>query len=136
MLTGILPFQADTIMATLLKRVQETAAPPCELDPTIPRHLSDIVMKCMLVDREKRYQTTGEILADLAGETASMSASMVQVDAISLAAIQPGAQFGPRYKIESLIGEGGMGKVYKAHDNDLDRTVALKLVRPELASDP
>ena len=138
MVTGVLPFQAETLMATLLKRVQEKAAPPCELDPAIPRQLSDVVMKCLEVDREKRYQTTGEMLADLGGDSASGSGSgnIAQVDAISLTAIQPGDQFGPRYTIESLIGEGGMGKVYKAHDNDLDRTVALKLVRPELASDP
>jgi serine/threonine-protein kinase len=50
--------------------------------------------------------------------------------------LEPGDDFGPRYRIESLIGEGGMGKVYKAYDKDLDRTVALKLVRSELASDP
>jgi serine/threonine protein kinase/TolB-like protein len=136
MVTGILPFQAETLMATLLKRVQERAAPPCELDPAIPRQVSDVVMKCLEVDREKRYQTTGEMLADLGGESASGSGSVAQIDSISLSAIPPGAQFGPRYTIESLIGEGGMGKVYKAHDNDLDRTVALKLVRPELASDP
>jgi serine/threonine protein kinase/Flp pilus assembly protein TadD len=136
MITGVLPFQAETLMATLLKRVQEKAAPPCELDPAIPRQVSDVVLKCLEVDREKRYQTTGEMLTDLGGDSASGSTGIGEADAISLAAIQPGAHFGPRYTIESLIGEGGMGKVYKAHDNDLDRTVALKLVRPELASDP
>src|SRR5258708_14087783 len=50
--------------------------------------------------------------------------------------LEPGDDFGPRYRIESLIGEGGMGKVYKAYDKELDRIVALKLVRSELASDP
>ena len=39
MLTGVLPFQADTMMATLLKRVQEKAAPPSTLDPRHPAAL-------------------------------------------------------------------------------------------------
>lgn len=44
--------------------------------------------------------------------------------------------FGPRYRVEKLLGQGGMGAVYKAYDRDLDRTVALKLVRPELMVHP
>jgi hypothetical protein len=39
--------------------------------------------------------------------------------------LTPGTRLGP-YEIESLIGSGGMGEVYKAHDGRLNRTVAIK----------
>jgi predicted Ser/Thr protein kinase len=41
-----------------------------------------------------------------------------------------------KYRIEQLIGRGGMGAVYRAHDVRLDRLVALKVVRAELLGDP
>ncbi|HEX9839569.1 MAG TPA: protein kinase [Anaerolineales bacterium] len=41
-----------------------------------------------------------------------------------------------RYKIEALLGQGGMSAVYKAMDPNLKRVVAIKLIHPHLSSDP
>ena len=48
--------------------------------------------------------------------------------------LRPGDQLGP-YEIEDTLGVGGMGEVYRAHDPRLRRSVALKILPPELALD-
>jgi serine/threonine protein kinase len=44
----------------------------------------------------------------------------------------PGAKLGP-YEIQSAVGAGGMGEVYRARDTRLDRTVAIKVLPSHLS---
>ena len=46
-----------------------------------------------------------------------------------------GTRLGP-YEIGAPLGAGGMGEVYRARDTRLDRTVAIKVLRGNVASDP
>lgn len=49
--------------------------------------------------------------------------------------LKEGELFGGRYRIGGIVGKGGMGVVLKAHDEQLDEEVALKVIRPEHAVD-
>ena len=53
-----------------------------------------------------------------------------------LPTLPEGLEIGSRYKVVKLLGRGGMGAVYQVRDEELERDVALKLIRPDVAQDP
>ena len=65
LLSGKMPFKAETAMASLLMRNQERAVPLAEIDATVPAGLSDIVGRCLERDLDRRYPNAAEIVADL-----------------------------------------------------------------------
>jgi len=75
---------------------------------------------------------SGEHTIDVPSAGAPVGSVLSDDDAI----LKVGEAFGSRYRIDKLLGFGGMGAVYKAWDNELDIAVALKVIRPEVAADP
>jgi serine/threonine-protein kinase len=61
MLTGFAPYTRGDHMSVMYQHVQGKAKPARELNPNIPQELSDIVTRCMAVDKSKRFSTMEEL---------------------------------------------------------------------------
>ena len=65
MLTSRLPFDGDNPVSIAIQHFSAVPLPPRELNPDIPEALEQICLKAMACDRNKRYSTADEMLADL-----------------------------------------------------------------------
>ena len=65
MLTGHVPFEAETALSVAYKHVNEVPKEPKKLNAQIPDNLNRIILKCLAKEREKRYQSTDEMRQDL-----------------------------------------------------------------------
>lgn len=65
MVTGRVPFDADTPVSVALKHMQEEPIEPIELNPNLPIAVNKIIMRALQKDTTLRYQTASEMLVDL-----------------------------------------------------------------------
>ena len=65
MLTGTVPFEADSTVSVALMHLQEKPVAPIELVPDLPHSLNDIVLKALEKEPENRYQTARDMRGDL-----------------------------------------------------------------------
>ncbi|MDS0524938.1 Stk1 family PASTA domain-containing Ser/Thr kinase [Clostridium sp. SHJSY1] len=65
MVTGKLPFEADSPVTIALKHIQEEVVPPKQLNSRVPDSLNKLILKTMEKDASKRYQTAKELISDL-----------------------------------------------------------------------
>ncbi|MBR4110328.1 MAG: Stk1 family PASTA domain-containing Ser/Thr kinase [Clostridia bacterium] len=65
MVTGKLPFNADTPVSVALKHIQETPAEPITIDSSIPQALNDVIIKAMQKEVNDRYASASMMNADL-----------------------------------------------------------------------
>ncbi len=80
MLTGKVPFDADTPVSVALKHMQEQPIEPIKVNPLIPIALNKIIMKAMQKDPNLRYQTATEMLRDLKQVSKNPDGNFVVLD--------------------------------------------------------
>ena len=82
LLSGQVPYKADTALASLLRRTQERAVPLSDLDGTIPRVLSGMVARCLERDPKLRYTSARELLTDLEAWQGKSAAASIRLPAV------------------------------------------------------
>ena len=102
MLTGQVPFKADTALASLLKRTQEPPPAPIVVSPEVPQPLSDIVMKCLAIDPGQRYQSAAEVAADLDIWLGDAPGSIVAIVPPTVAEAPPAARTRPKWVMPAV----------------------------------
>jgi serine/threonine protein kinase len=65
LLTGALPFDADTPLGTVLKHINSPLTPPTEIVPSLPPNIEAVVVRALAKDPDNRYQTAKEFADDL-----------------------------------------------------------------------
>ncbi len=88
MLTGRVPFEADTPLAILLKHANEPLPPLRSLNPALPEPLERVVLKALSKEPEARYASAGEMSADL--QSALQAAGVVLPERLASTPLPPG----------------------------------------------
>jgi serine/threonine-protein kinase len=85
--------------------------------------------------RQQQIASARTTAGTLKGDSPTLvDAPAERSEVLTLSSLEPGVLIGRRYEIRRVLGSGGMGMVFQAHDRDLDEPVALKVLRPEIAS--
>ncbi|MGA9523095.1 MAG: serine/threonine-protein kinase [Myxococcaceae bacterium] len=138
-LTGLPPFVDANRERVLHKHLREN---PAGL-PKASAHLLPIIERCLAKDPRSRFQTAGELTLALEEFGLLLSASAAHPFSTGEPPpprVRPGQeQVGDvvgNHRLERLIADGGVGRVFVARHAQLGRQVALKLLKPEFVSRP
>lgn len=125
-LSGTVPYQGETSASRLLAKIQDPPPLITQVAPGIPPGFDAVIAKALARDPAMRYASAGEF------GRAAQAAVGRPVEVRPRSEIGVGAIVAD-CRIDRVAGEGGMAIVYRATQQALDRTVALKVMSPGLA---
>ena len=117
MLTGRVPFDADTPVSIALKHMQEKPVEPMKLNPSIPFAINKIIMKAMEKEPSLRYQNATEMLKDLSMALKDPEGGFVKSNAEKLQYTQRVPVLGeePQLEVKKDGKKGKLAKYFEEH---------------------
>ena len=128
-LTGEVPFPRETDVARMMAKLRDRPPRASQIAPALPGAWDAVLARALSQDPAERQRSAGQLAAEARAALAPAAPTLLSRD------IAPGAVLG-ECLLEELIGEGGMGVVYRGVQLKLDRPVAVKVMSNELAHDP
>src|SRR5882724_1756330 len=104
--------------------------------PTCDHELSSAVSVCEHCGSQPTVTTAHDVTETIDPNTGTRLTTSSHGRVPAGLDFEEGAIIANRYRILARVGEGGMGAVYQVLDMALDRVVALKTIRPEMAQNP
>src|SRR5262245_20169130 len=114
---------------------QDATAPVDQFRKDVPPMFTRILSRILNPEQPDGYNDMRGVVADLRSISDSLTATSDIVAARSTPALFPGQILAERFRIVRFIARGGMGDVYEAEDLELREHVALKTIRPEIATE-
>jgi serine/threonine-protein kinase len=127
--------QAPPLNTTLVRR-------PSELRPNCPRALDRILIRALQRVADDRYLTAGEMLEDFTSDAGTYETPGITPGQDTSFEVSEHWEkrlrraLGDDYELLGPLGTGGFGRVYRVRDLHLEREVALKILHPQLTTEP
>ncbi|MBL8148829.1 MAG: serine/threonine protein kinase [Blastocatellia bacterium] len=144
LLTDVKPADAFSRMIAVLNDKEDPLKPAEEVNPTIPKSISVILQKALMINKNKRPESAvqvSQLLKAIAVPTLVVSEPPEKI-AASLSSPLPlptlPLSFGDRawpsvrYQPLKKVGQGGTGDVYLSMDTQTNKAVCLKLIQPQV----
>lgn len=149
MLTGVVPFDDPSPTAVAIQHITQEVPPPRQVNPDISEATEAVLLQALAKDPAERYQSGAELMGALA-QALGVSGGPVEPSEPALPPPTPvsgaasGGQSGEdsligrelgEYRLEALLGRGGMARVYRGLDVRLNRRVAIKVIDTPFRAD-
>ncbi len=132
LLTGVLPFDDPSPASVALQHITRTPPPPRQLNPALSVETEEVLLKVLSKAPAERYAKCRDFIDALeqalgltTGVTKTVPSKTVLLGAGDEQLI--GMQL-DEYRLEALLGHGGMARVYRARDTQLNRLAAVKVI--------
>lgn len=123
MLAGQRPFDDPSPMSVALQHVTQPPPSPRLFNPDLPERTAAVLLKALRKLPEERYANGRALLDALADSLKEADASRTAVSRDDLI----GRQL-DEYRLDTLLGQGGMARIYHGYDTRLKRHVAIKVI--------